>query len=333
MDSSRWQKLIAYYRSCVSVENTAEAQFQASNDGKDFVHVVDEECISAGTSVLEFGDEHEPFRSFMQRARWDKASPTYFYGFPCRVEDQIIRPLFIFDVEEKQSQTGHAFVIQPTQPRINAAGLGFLRLEERRHAAEALGECWDENKSLSANVDVALREWEAILPNVDREALIRNPSGALFRAVDSVYTRGLEQELGRMAEDSSANEVCNLILDRNAEPVEENHLHSLEITPLNDEQRRAVKSAFVNPLTVVTGPPGTGKSQVVINIVANALLRGETVVGSMDPVVWHNIQGNTVRPPVGSAYNDAEAKAVVGLVQEIVRKTMDLPELHTSLAW
>jgi len=37
----------------------------------------------------------------------------------------------------------------------------------------------------------------------------------------------------------------------------------LDVVPLNDEQRQAVRQGLTNPLTVITGPPGTGKSQVV----------------------------------------------------------------------
>ena len=49
----------------------------------------------------------------------------------------------------------------------------------------------------------------------------------------------------------------------------------VEVVPLNDEQRRAVHAGLERPLTVVTGPPGTGKSQVVIALLANAYLRGD----------------------------------------------------------
>jgi Cdc6-like AAA superfamily ATPase len=52
----------------------------------------------------------------------------------------------------------------------------------------------------------------------------------------------------------------------------------IHITPLTDSQRNAVTSAFERRMTVVTGPPGTGKTQIVINIVANALARDENVV-------------------------------------------------------
>jgi AAA domain len=47
---------------------------------------------------------------------------------------------------------------------------------------------------------------------------------------------------------------------------------------LNDSQERALASAAKAPLTVITGPPGTGKSQTVAAIVADAWLRGETTL-------------------------------------------------------
>ena len=43
----------------------------------------------------------------------------------------------------------------------------------------------------------------------------------------------------------------------------------LEVLPLNTEQRQAVVQGLSAPLTVVTGPPGTGKSQVVTSLLAN----------------------------------------------------------------
>ena len=47
---------------------------------------------------------------------------------------------------------------------------------------------------------------------------------------------------------------------------------------LNDSQERALASASNAPLTVITGPPGTGKSQTVAAIVADAWLRGESAL-------------------------------------------------------
>ena len=50
------------------------------------------------------------------------------------------------------------------------------------------------------------------------------------------------------------------------------------IVPSSLSQDQAVHSAMENTFTVVTGPPGTGKSQVLVNIVAAAVACRETVL-------------------------------------------------------
>lgn len=52
----------------------------------------------------------------------------------------------------------------------------------------------------------------------------------------------------------------------------------LQITQLNKSQQKAVKSAFSQYLSVITGPPGTGKSQVVMNILANGVYNNQKVL-------------------------------------------------------
>ena len=52
----------------------------------------------------------------------------------------------------------------------------------------------------------------------------------------------------------------------------------VNVGPLNHEQIRAVANAACKPLSVVTGPPGTGKSQTIAAIAATTMLQGGTVV-------------------------------------------------------
>lgn len=45
----------------------------------------------------------------------------------------------------------------------------------------------------------------------------------------------------------------------------------------NGSQRLAVKTALNNGLSIVEGPPGTGKTQTILNIIANLIVRNKTV--------------------------------------------------------
>ncbi|MFP1725076.1 AAA domain-containing protein [Lonsdalea quercina] len=46
---------------------------------------------------------------------------------------------------------------------------------------------------------------------------------------------------------------------------------------VNESQLKAVEQAFRAQISVIEGPPGTGKTQTILNILANILLRGQTV--------------------------------------------------------
>lgn len=46
---------------------------------------------------------------------------------------------------------------------------------------------------------------------------------------------------------------------------------------VNESQLTAVEQAFNAQISLIEGPPGTGKTQTILNIIANALLRGKTV--------------------------------------------------------
>ena len=53
---------------------------------------------------------------------------------------------------------------------------------------------------------------------------------------------------------------------------------AINVGPLNAEQIGAVQQACQNPLTVVTGPPGTGKSQAIVSMAASVLAAGGSVL-------------------------------------------------------
>jgi len=45
----------------------------------------------------------------------------------------------------------------------------------------------------------------------------------------------------------------------------------------NLSQKKAVEQALNNSISIIEGPPGTGKTQTILNIIANAVCRGQTV--------------------------------------------------------
>ena len=97
---------------------------------------------------------------------------------------------------------------------------------------------------------------------------------ALTRHLMADYVR-LESLL---VEDEANIGGLRLLEDQRApERVEESEV--LPLVPLNASQSRAVKRMLErHPLTVISGPPGTGKSQAVVALLLNAWAQGQTVL-------------------------------------------------------
>jgi very-short-patch-repair endonuclease len=96
------------------------------------------------------------------------------------------------------------------------------------------------------------------------------------------YTKGLESELRSLQSlderEYHATALGAWLTRQRIEPLPADGQALLEVLALNGEQRQAVRRALSNPLTVITGPPGTGKSQVVASILVNAARQGKTVL-------------------------------------------------------
>jgi very-short-patch-repair endonuclease len=114
-----------------------------------------------------------------------------------------------------------------------------------------------------AELSVA-RELEA-LPQLD---LSETALAALFdppeHGIDTVASDGSSDETGAIPEALTPP-------DWHAD---------IEVLDLTEPQRAAVASARVRPLTVVTGPPGTGKTYAICALVIDHLLAGRTVLVS-----------------------------------------------------
>ncbi len=102
----------------------------------------------------------------------------------------------------------------------------------------------------------------------------------LFLATDSTFTAGIVRDLDVMATWSpdkiSATALAPLLgmtATQEGKPCA-----PVSTGPINAEQLGAVHAAMTAPLTVVTGPPGTGKSQAIVAMAATALLNGQRVL-------------------------------------------------------
>lgn len=95
----------------------------------------------------------------------------------------------------------------------------------------------------------------------------------------SQSTRGVMNELTELRDAELSESLTMLLQGKNGN---NNFEHSIEYLPfdLNESQIRAIEIANNYRLSIVNGPPGTGKSYTITAVIIDALLSGKTVLMS-----------------------------------------------------
>lgn len=194
---------------------------------------------------------------------------------------------------------------KPEQQRMFLSACGLM---DRGQSDESCGDgsrlaSAPDLRTLAAGVTTffGTRIREPLQPDgVSAHALPARPASGIYnRAVLMIgnrtrYAKSLLKELARIAscsdEELEKSALRFLFKRREQTPTEEVSgqdqignipLHEsvvIDTCPLNGDQREAVASLLTAPITVVTGPPGTGKSQVVAAAMANARLQDMSVL-------------------------------------------------------
>jgi superfamily I DNA and/or RNA helicase/very-short-patch-repair endonuclease len=95
----------------------------------------------------------------------------------------------------------------------------------------------------------------------------------------------------------------------------------------NMSQKTAVDHALKKTLTIIEGPPGTGKTQTILNIIANAVMRGESVaIVSSNNSATENVQEKLKKYQVdfiAAHLGNSDNKA------KFIESQMSLPNMET----
>ena len=301
-------KLCRYYLACLGYDDTGVSTFLTSNFGDpDYLEV---RSLPRAPDDLQDSDAA---RRMLGRKRAEQGRYGLYLGYPTHIahlrsrksgwDGHMVEPLLLFPIE--QSSTG-SLTIDLAYPIINQKPFQAFTNAERDMIMNELVQLEQElgigDSEGRADIDeIAMRlqavrpEWpwrEQIDPealNTDREPMadLSEPGiynrAVIIMAEKSPFTQGLEKELRDLAS-LTERDYANTALGRwlkNLQPDETEPaapMPLVQVLPMNSEQRQAVATALTQPVTIITGPPGTGKSQVVTNLLINAAWSGKRVL-------------------------------------------------------
>lgn len=97
-------------------------------------------------------------------------------------------------------------------------------------------------------------------------------------SIDKTENTFLEKELENLPKIIADDCVLNTYL--NAGDIKQREIDKTKLIfpfSFNLSQKAALENAFTNSISVIEGPPGTGKTQTILNIIANIVLNDKTV--------------------------------------------------------
>ena len=287
-----WRQLCRYLQRCLEAEAAESLVPYVQENSLWFLHSGEEKLV-VGTS------DSMPAPGKLSE-RLTSRTRSMIYGWPTvvvidRNHMPKVTPLFAVQIEPKRGSDNQWTVHGKTEPEFNlaitASGIFDLSITEEisdllSHglpfgAAAAFAALAGRTASLLGLQIMSPLNAGSLESIISREPGVYNAAISVA-AESSSYTSKLREELRELQtrKDWSTTAAAHLIPDGLAQKDDTGHPSGPLAAPLpcSQSQEETLECLRREPLVIVTGPPGTGKTQLVVNAIANAWLDGDTVL-------------------------------------------------------
>lgn len=286
------ENLCKYYISCIELENNTTLRVSLKNPTSytelpwlnnsalklpDIAAFLDsnrlkENELLMGYPILKVGDNLSPL--FILHITYNDGTHKGKQGYT--IDSELAINKDIVDRYSTNEKTENIFELRQLESELGIASNSntFVNLLGVVSLLRSVRPNWEWLDDLNPE---DLRKG-AIQPNYKDGILNR---ALLIAKEPTPYTVGLSNELAQLStkEDINIpNSILYKIRNGKIKGRANREMAILEVLPLNIEQKEAVKTALLSDITLIAGPPGTGKTQVVANLLINAAFNGQSVL-------------------------------------------------------
>lgn len=296
-----WEKfrnLCKYYIDCVHLsEKVQEYLYLEDNNIKFFLPSLDIDWLYSSHKIDIQHSQKQSVIINRIKTRKDEDEDVYI-GYPlsyftCSNKAKAYSPIFLIPLIITYEGNHIYAEIRHDEIEINRNWLEF-NIPKNEHNQYLSAISYNEGPQTGKiNIRVALQyianrhSIELDINNLDyrinNEDSVQNKA-ALFIGNGLKYSKTLKKELNRISNESDETLNNTALAYVFREPVKPNNrlasqkFIALPFIASNQEQINAIEEALNTPATKVIGPPGTGKSQVAVNIIANMVYNNKSVL-------------------------------------------------------
>jgi very-short-patch-repair endonuclease len=197
-------------------------------------------------------------------------------------------PIFVATITIELSADNHVVLTRESSFALNPAltvsdGIGHAMVEELGKLNENVTQSvvTDLVAKVASNFDIPLRGFNANSIEIGDNVEEGIYNSATLMAGDAAATANLLRELDELLDrtDWEQTAAASLVTGAMTPPrPPSTALPMVAPLPINHAQEAILKKTMNASTTVVTGPPGTGKSQVVVDLLANAWVHGQSIL-------------------------------------------------------
>lgn len=275
---SKHQKILSYYRYCLVLEDLKSSEIPESSIA---INLTESPLALSSFSTVLTPDlkiflDKQSFYSRAQNIQLLLAYPVF------DLKDSKV-PLFI-STTNFSIKNSHVIFSISDKYEISKTFISRVMGISDPEQIEFIKSNVDKSATIDEKIDIIIQNFNPEKSSISIDTLKKELSSyrvllfwgtwgtnfKVIRELEDIIKKGITtQELSCFISQSQIDNT----------PHPEN-LSLLIFSNLNKEQELALESAFTKRLTVVTGPPGTGKTQISFNIMANAVIHGKTVLFS-----------------------------------------------------
>ena len=283
-----WRKLVGFLRDSVLVGSTADLMSPEEIGGyeiSDFAKVLQDDA----KDVTATGVGIDRARKRLER----REEGPFSFGWPILAFTDPLgarkcSPMFVATVTVELSADNRVVLTRESNFALNPAltgsdGIGQAIVEELGKLSENVTQSvvTDLVTKVASNFNIPLCGFDASSIEIGENVEDGIYNSATLMAGDSAATANLVRELDELLDRTDWQQTAAASLVTGSVAPQRPSGTTLPMVaplPINHAQEAILKKTMSASTTVVTGPPGTGKSQVVVDLLANAWTHGQSIL-------------------------------------------------------